>query len=128
VTGCGETFPVSRKVMGSLLLLMQETVGNAFKHGAATQVRVSLSYDPAFLEMRIDDNGCGFAPDKVPGPKEGHFGLESIRLRMKWLGGGVDVRSSPGKGTTVTCTVPKPLALAADFPDSQDSDETKRTE
>ena len=128
VTGSGEPFPVSRKVMGSLLLLMQETVGNAFKHGAVTQVRVSLSYDHTFLKMRIDDNGCGFAPDKVPGPKEGHFGLESIRLRMKWLGGGVDVRSSPDMGTTITCTVPKALAFAAAPPASEDVREMERKE
>lgn len=115
VTCRGEPFPVSRKVMGSLLLLMQETVGNAFKHGAARQVRVSLDYDPEFLEMRIDDDGSGFSPDQVPGPREGHFGLESIRLRMKWLGGSVEVRSSPGDGTSIICTVPKPLALAVNL-------------
>jgi signal transduction histidine kinase len=116
VTGQGEPFPVSRKVMGSLLLLMQETVGNAFKHGGAGQVRVSLVYDPEFVEMRIDDDGCGFSPDEAPGPRDGHFGLESIRLRMKWLGGSAGIKSSPGEGTSVTCTVPKPLALAADPP------------
>ena len=126
VTCQGEPFPVSRKVMGSLLLLMQETVGNAFKHGGAKQVRVSLVYDPEFLEMRIDDDGCGFAPDEAPGPREGHFGLESIRLRMKWLGGSVEVRSSPGEGTTVTCTVPKPLALAADLPGATGGDQNER--
>jgi signal transduction histidine kinase len=116
VTSEGEPFPVSRKVMGSLLLLMQETVGNAIKHGGAEQVRVSLVYDTDFLEMRIDDDGCGFDPDEVPGPNEGHFGLESIRLRMKWLGGTVEVRSAPGEGTTVMCKVSKTLALAADSP------------
>jgi signal transduction histidine kinase len=112
VAGSGDPFPVSRKVMGSLLLLMQETVGNAFKHGAARQVNVSLVYDPDFLEMRIDDDGSGFAPDKAPGPKQGHFGLESIRLRMKWLGGTVEVRSAPEEGTSIICAVPKSLAVS----------------
>jgi signal transduction histidine kinase len=126
VTSRGDVFPVSRQVMGSLLLLMQETVGNAFKHGEAKHVRVSLVYDPEFLEMRIDDDGCGFSPDEAPGPREGHFGLESIRLRMKWLGGGVVVRSSPGRGTTVTCSVPKPLALAADLPGAVGGEQIER--
>lgn len=126
VTCHGEPFPVSRKVMGSLLLLMQETVGNAFKHGAARQVRVSLVYEPEYLEMRIDDDGCGFSPDHVPGPKAGHFGLESLRLRMKWLGGSVQIRSSPGQGTSVTCTLPKPLALAANPPGDNGGHPSKR--
>lgn len=114
VTCQGSPFPVSRQVMGSLLLLMQETVGNAFKHGKAKQVGVSLHYGSGYLEMRIDDDGRGFDPVKAPGPREGHFGLESARLRMKWLGGSVEFRSAPGKGTHVICKVPKDIALAAE--------------
>ena len=120
VSAHGTPFDVSRQVMGSLLLLMQETVGNAFKHGAATRVRVTLRYDPALLELRIDDDGRGFDPAKAPGPKEGHFGLESTRLRMKWLGGSVEIDSAPGRGTHVVCTVPKATALAADPPLERD--------
>lgn len=114
VTCQGTPFPVSRQVMGSLLLLMQETVGNALKHGSAKQVGVALHYRSEFLEMRIDDDGCGFDPNKAPGPKEGHFGLESARVRMKWLGGSVEFQSAPGKGTHVICMVPKAIALAAE--------------
>lgn len=110
----GGPFPVSRQVMGSLLLLMQEAIGNAFKHGGAKKVYVSLHYSFEFLEMRIQDDGCGFDPGKAPGPREGHFGLESARLRMKWLGGSVDFQSATGKGTHVVCTVPKAAALAAE--------------
>lgn len=114
VTCQGAPFPVSRQVMGSLLLLMQEAVGNAFKHGSAKQVGVSLHYGPELLEMRIDDDGCGFNPNKAPGPKEGHFGLDSARLRMKWLGGNVEFQSEPGKGAHVVCSVPKGIALAVE--------------
>jgi signal transduction histidine kinase len=81
---------------------------------------VTLRYDPALLELRIDDDGRGFDPAKAPGPKEGHFGLESTRLRMKWLGGSVEIDSAPGRGTHVVCTVPKATALAADPPLERD--------
>jgi signal transduction histidine kinase len=72
--------------------------------------------------MRIDDDGSGFSPDKVPGPREGHFGLESIRLRMKWLGGSVEVRSAPGEGTSIICSVPKLLAIASNLTGSSGGD------
>ena len=114
VSSHGTPFQVSRQVMGSLLLLMQETVGNAFKHGAATRVQVALHYDPASLELRIEDNGRGFDPSKAPGPREGHFGLESARLRMKWLGGSIEIDSALGRGTRIVCIVPKAAALAAE--------------
>jgi signal transduction histidine kinase len=127
VSAHGTPFHVSRQVMGSLLLLMQETVGNAFKHGAATRVRVTLRYDPALLELRIDDDGRGFDPAKAPGPKEGHFGLESTRLRMKWLGGSVEIDSAPGRGTHIICTVPKAVALAADPPQQQQGESAEES-
>lgn len=111
VTSCGDPFSISRHVQGSLLLLMQETVGNAFRHGNARLVRVSLHYDPGFLGMEIADDGRGFDPANVPGPREGHFGLESTRLRMKWLGGSVTIRSRPGEGTCVSCMIPAALAM-----------------
>ncbi len=124
VVSQGETYPVSRQVMGSLLLLMQEAVGNAFKHGKAGKVRISLVYDADFLEMRISDDGCGFDPAKAPGPKEGHFGLESARLRMRWLGGTVEIHSVEGEGTIVICHVPasraRAMAESAENPETAD--------
>lgn len=99
----GEPFSLSRQAMGSLLLLMQEAVGNACKHGKATAVEVMLHYFPERFEMAIRDNGRGFNPEEVPGTREGHLGLESMRLRMKWLGGRLKVTSHPGKGALVVC-------------------------
>jgi signal transduction histidine kinase len=115
VTCQGQPFSVSRQAMGSLLLLMQEAVGNAFKHGQAKQVGVSLIYSSDFFEMRIDDNGCGFDPSKAPGPKEGHFGMESAKLRMKWLGGSVEFQGAHGKGAHVICKVPRAIAKATEL-------------
>lgn len=97
----GEPFPLSRYVMGSLLLLMQEAVGNAFRHGAATRVRVCLHYRPESLEMCVEDNGSGFDPKQVPEATSGHFGLESMRHRLLWLGGGTEITSEVGSGTRI---------------------------
>jgi signal transduction histidine kinase len=112
VTSEGPPHTLSRQVSGSLLMLMQESVGNAFKHGAATHVHVSVIYGADFLEMRIRDNGTGFNPHDAPGPKDGHFGLESARLRMRWLKGTLVVASEPGRGTTVSCIVPAFVAYS----------------
>lgn len=110
VTSEGEPVPLSRQVSGSLLLLMLESVGNAFKHGAATHVDVTIVYGGESLEMQVRDNGRGFHPHDAPGPKEGHFGLESARLRMRWLKGTLLIASEPGKGTTISCIVPASVA------------------
>lgn len=106
----GEVFPVARQVGGSLLMLMQEAVGNAFKHGKAGHVTVTVIYSKETMAMQIRDNGGGFDSASVPGPKDGHFGLESARLRMKWLQGTFGIHSTHGEGTLVTCTIPASVA------------------
>lgn len=108
----GEPFSLSRQVMGSLLMLMQEAVGNACKHGKASAVKVTLHYFPDRFEMAIRDNGRGFDPEQVPGTRQGHHGLESMRLRMKWLGGQLKVTSHPGNGTLIVCQVARTAAEA----------------
>ncbi len=103
----GEPFPLSRYTMGSLLMLMQEAVGNAFKHGRATRVTLTLIYRAEELEMSICDDGGGFANGTPRGTRHGHFGLESIQQRMKWLGGSAEITSLPGKGVSIVCRVSK---------------------
>ncbi|MEK7953050.1 sensor histidine kinase [Luteolibacter soli] len=108
----GEPYSLSRQVMGSLLMLMQEAVGNACKHGKASAVKVTLHYFPERFEMAIRDNGRGFDPEQAPGTRQGHHGLESMRLRMKWLGGQLKVTSHPGNGTLIVCQVSRTAAEA----------------
>lgn len=97
----GDPFPLSRHVMGTLLLFMQEAVANAYTHGAATHVQVRLNYLPEMLEMLVIDNGSGFDPALAQGSSVGHFGVESMRHRLRWLGGSMDIHSQPGEGTHI---------------------------
>jgi signal transduction histidine kinase len=119
----GEPFELSRDVMGNLLLLMQEAVGNAFRHGHAAFVHVELNYEPEGLEMHIDDDGLGFDPASALGTREGHFGLQGMRERMRRLGGFMEIISVPGQGTRVRVHIPRASAGVVDggklaFPDA----------
>jgi signal transduction histidine kinase len=109
----GPPYPLSRLVKGSLLLLMQEAVGNALKHGAAHHVQITLIYHDQEFEMNLEDNGSGFDPLEVPGPKAGHFGLESMRHRMSWLNGSVEILTAPGGGVLVRTRMPRGIAEAS---------------
>lgn len=110
----GQPFALSRHVMGSLLMLMQEAAGNAFRHGHARHVRIALAYDAEGLEMRIDDDGAGFDPHTAPGTRGGHFGLESMRHRARWLGGSLEIASTPGSGAHVRIRLPRDRAEASE--------------
>lgn len=112
VQSSGTPVELSRDVMGNLLLLMQEAVANAFHHGQANQVEVTLDYCSDFLELRIMDNGRGFDVATVPGTREGHFGLVGMKERMQRLGGTLHLYSTPGSGTCVTVRLPLGRARA----------------
>jgi signal transduction histidine kinase len=111
----GEPRPFSRHLMGSLLLLFQEAVGNAFRHGMASLVKVEVSYDENDLTMVIADDGSGFDAALLP-EGSGHYGVQSMRDRMRWLGGTFSLESQLGKGTYVTASISWEKAAALENP------------
>ncbi len=99
----GEERKIARNFAGTLLLILQEAVGNAIKHGKASKVLVETDFREASLALRVVDDGCGFDPG-APSPN-GHFGLASMRRRTSELGGEMSISSKPGR-TLVAFTFP----------------------
>lgn len=92
--------PVNCEIV--LLRATQEALANVRKHADASCVDVRLSYGENGTTIRIHDNGAGFDP---AAPTDG-FGLRGLWNRAQQVNGTVDVRSVPGRGTTVEVTVP----------------------
>jgi signal transduction histidine kinase len=94
-------------VAGNLLLIVQEAVYNALRHGRPANVHVTVSDEPATQSIRVEvrDDGRGFAVGNAQGVEQGHFGLHGMRERAERLGGTLAIESSPGSGTTVRATV-----------------------
>jgi signal transduction histidine kinase len=80
----------------------QEAVTNARRHGAATAVSVTVTYDPAGTRLVVTDDGRGFDPSA----DRAGFGLLGLRERAALVGGECTVDSRPGAGTSVTVLVP----------------------
>jgi signal transduction histidine kinase len=64
-------------------------------------VNVNASNGAVVLE--VTDDGRGFEPGRVESGD--HFGLRGMRDLIRDAGGRLDVRSSPGTGTTVRLEV-----------------------
>lgn len=94
-------------VAGNLLLLTQEAITNALKHAKPTHIELRLGFAEKSVTLTIRDNSRGFDPRQVVGPKDGHFGLQGMRERMKRLGGTFGLTSTPGEGTAITASVPE---------------------
>lgn len=83
--------------------IAQESVSNAVRHGHANTVRIVLSLSEEQIRLRVQDNGSGFVHDPHDLPRG--MGLRIMHYRANILGGALEIRSVPGEGTTVTCTV-----------------------
>lgn len=94
-------------VAGNLLLLAQEGITNALKHAKPAEIELRLTFAERAITLVIRDDGSGFDPATADGPKDGHFGLQGMRERIKRLGGRLELASTPGQGTTITATVPQ---------------------
>ena len=93
-------------VSTALFRILQETLTNIARHAKATRVEVVKQKQRDRLILRIRDNGRGFDPEDPSLSKS--LGLLGMRERAAILGGGVNVSSAPGKGTTVTAWIPLP--------------------
>jgi signal transduction histidine kinase len=85
--------------------VVQESLHNTAKHARATVVNVSLEATDKSIRLRVADNGAGFAVEAACG-RPMSFGLAGMRQRAELLGGTLAVRSTPGKGATVTLELP----------------------
>ena len=100
----GEERHVPRALTGEILMGLQEAVGNALRHGEATDVKVVFSFRREGLVISVRDNGCGFDPDTVE--SAGHLGLSSMRERAERHGGTMKVTSEIGAGTIIVVRLP----------------------
>jgi signal transduction histidine kinase len=83
---------------------LQEALSNVARHAAARRVDVALSVSDRTLQLRVHDDGSGFAADG----NGGGTGLVGMRERMHGVGGDVTIESSPERGTELVVRFPLP--------------------
>jgi signal transduction histidine kinase len=107
VTGNQRRFPGALEQ--GLFRIAQEAVTNALKHGHARHCTVTVDFTERAVQLRVQDDGCGFEPGQSLGAGELHFGLLGMHERANKLRAALDVHSEPGKGTVVSVTAEIPL-------------------
>lgn len=92
--------------------ILQEGLANGHRHSGATRQRVSVERRGNAIALTVSDDGRGFDPGRVLASEEdvgvegGHFGLRGIQDRVAMLGGTFALESAPGRGTSLTVTLP----------------------
>jgi signal transduction histidine kinase len=85
---------------GHLFRIAQEAVGNAIKHGKATNILIRLDASEEATVLSVKDDGVGL-PE--PPPKNRGMGLRIMAFRSGMIGGTFNARREEAGGTLVTC-------------------------
>jgi len=99
----GEARRLPTKYEVALFRLIQESVQNAMKHAAASEVTVKLEYQRDHLNVIVRDNGKGF---DINQQKPSSFGLIGMKERVELLEGELSLDTKLGQGTMVSIQVP----------------------
>ena len=88
--------------------VFQEALTNALEHSGATHVSLEMRQDAGAVVIALTDDGSGFEPlDAERASAAGQrLGLVSMRERAAFMGAELEVRSAPGRGTTVRLREP----------------------
>jgi two-component system sensor histidine kinase UhpB len=100
----GDFARLNNELAISAYRIVQEALSNIMKHANASAAHVSLVLPDAgdALHIEVGDDGEGFDPALA---SEG-IGIIGMRERVFAVGGTIQVRSRPGRGTTVAIVLP----------------------
>jgi len=89
----------------AIFRIMQEALNNAYKHGKAKKVKVSLGVEDTVLVLSVKDWGCGFSANELKKETK-KLGLIGMQERATLLKGTCIVISAPGEGTEILVRIP----------------------
>jgi signal transduction histidine kinase len=102
IHGSAPRLPVATSA--ALYRIVQEGLGNIFRHARASRVSIALEFDETQVHLSIADDGVGI-DEAAAGSRTGH-GMENLRRRVEEMQGTLDVRGESGAGTCIEVTVP----------------------
>ena len=97
----------------ALYRVAQEALHNIDKHSHSRNVAIELKVDSGRLVLRIADDGVGFDPNQEPATG---LGLASMRERLRSVGGTIQLKSAPKRGTRIEASVPLSEASSLELP------------
>lgn len=92
-----ENFPQTTAI--TIYRIVQELLNNSMKHASAKNAMVQVSKTNGNISITVEDDGKGFNTAILEASKG--IGWTNIQSRVEYLRGKLDVKSEPGKGTSV---------------------------
>jgi len=103
-TSTAEELPLDDEKATAVYRIYQEALTNAARHSHATRITTEFICANGTISLRIEDNGQGITEQEARGKNS--LGLVGMKERALLLGGSLGINGTPGKGTTITLTIP----------------------
>ncbi|WP_240511915.1 GAF domain-containing sensor histidine kinase [Paludifilum halophilum] len=104
----GENYPLSTEAEETVYMVCHEALSNAAKHAKASEVKVTLRYEPEELKLVVEDNGVGFSLAQAVYKAEAQkrYGIVGMNERAQNLNAALQFDSEEGQGARVILTIP----------------------
>ena len=104
----GQVKPLAETTIVLLFQAVRELLNNVTRHAKAQNVEVFVARDNGMVVIQVNDDGIGFEGSAVDPSKEKNqgFGLYSIKERLKYIGGDLDIESARNRGARITLQAP----------------------
>lgn len=102
---------VDKDIQIFLYRSIRELIFNIVKHAKAKSARITLQKSGEYTRIIVSDRGVGFDASNIDQifKNSGGFGLLSIRERLKYLGGSMNIETEKGRGTRIDMLVPQKM-------------------
>jgi PAS domain S-box-containing protein len=100
--------PLDNDVTVMLFQAVRELLVNVAKHAKTAKARITTKKIRNTIRIIVEDKGAGFDASGI-GTRDytkGGFGLFNIRERLNFIGGKIEIRSKPSRGTKVMLFAP----------------------
>jgi signal transduction histidine kinase len=98
----GEEPDLTAEEAQALFRIAEEGLRNVEYHALARRVGVRLAFGADRIDLVIHDDGVGFDPAAVDPER---YGLTGMMERAEMIGARLDIRSHPGGGTEIWCSL-----------------------
>ena len=100
----GDVLPEDARL--ALYRILQEALSNVVRHAGASRAEVRFELRDGLVVAEVEDDGAGFDPETVRPDRAGRLGLIGMEERASLVGGELEIRSEPGRGTWIRVAIP----------------------
>ena len=108
LVSAGDDAHLPSSVRHAILAIARQALTNVRAHAQATAVTIRAEITEQECAASITDDGVGFdlVAYRSRPPGAHHLGLTSLEERAALVGGRLQIDTAPGRGTTVSVTIP----------------------